>query len=112
MEFFVYTPVIMILLALVYKYFPPRKINNLYGYRTWRSKRSQQVWDEGNRYSANAILLIGFVVLLLSAISHALLTLEIAIISVQVATVGGLLLSIPLTERHLKKHFDEDGKPK
>src|ERR1700753_2239782 len=61
--------VILVIVGLIQYDYPPRKINDWYGYRTDTSKRNQETWDEAQRYSslymAKAglfLIVIGFVV--------------------------------------------------
>lgn len=42
---------------------PPKKINGIYGYRTWRSKKSQENWDFAQEYAAKHMIKAGWVCL-------------------------------------------------
>lgn len=42
--------------AFIFKFFPPRKINYLYGYRTSRSMKNTENWNLANKYSSNLML--------------------------------------------------------
>lgn len=44
--------IIFLVAAVIMLAFPPRKINDLYGYRTANSKKSQAHWDFAQRYSS------------------------------------------------------------
>ena len=46
---------------------PPKKINEIYGYRTTRSMKSQAVWDFAQKYSAKLMTAFGIVLLAVSA---------------------------------------------
>ena len=48
---------------------PPRKINDLYGYRTAMSMKSQETWDFAHRYCGRIWLWSGAGILLLSVIA-------------------------------------------
>ena len=65
--------VIFIIVGLVSYYFPPKKINDLYGYRTLSSKKNQQTWDAANRFSAVYSLKAGIVVLIAGILLHLLI---------------------------------------
>lgn len=39
--------------------FPPKKINNLYGYRTTRSMKNQESWDMAQLYSSKLLMKLG-----------------------------------------------------
>lgn len=58
--------VIFVLVGYLAKLFPPKKINQLYGYRTRSSMRSQERWVYAQRVSPREIIRTGFLMLLLS----------------------------------------------
>lgn len=102
---------LMVVLALVFKFFPPKRINDLYGYRTKRSKRIQEAWDEANRYNPNLILIVAVITTILQVILFLTSGAKVATAAAAAVLVVLLLATIPITERHLKKNFDENGKP-
>lgn len=55
-----------VLAALISMRFPPKKINDLYGYRSTASKKDQQSWDFAQKYSNKLMLKIGIIYLVLS----------------------------------------------
>lgn len=50
------------------RFFPPKKINGLYGYRTTRSMRTQEAWDFAQRMSANWMLGFGCIYIVIGAL--------------------------------------------
>ena len=48
-----------ILPGFILFYFPPKKINSLYGYRTISSMKSQKRWDFAQRFSAREMMKSG-----------------------------------------------------
>lgn len=46
----------LFLVGLILFYFPPKKINNWYGYRTGQSIESQKKWDIAQKYAAKKII--------------------------------------------------------
>jgi len=50
---------IFIIAGLLLQRYPPKKINNWYGYRTRMSRSSQGHWDFAQTYSARLLLLSG-----------------------------------------------------
>ncbi|MGZ3757045.1 MAG: SdpI family protein [Mucilaginibacter sp.] len=94
--------------------FPPKKINNWYGYRTSTSQRNQETWDEANRFSARYMIKMGGIVIIIGFIATAIfnnlvmpLKLKEALV-IFVFMLGGMLpaiLMIVATERHLTKLF-------
>jgi uncharacterized membrane protein len=100
----------------VQRRFPPKEINSLYGYRTTLSMKSQQNWDEGNRYSTALIIKCGWVLVITGLIITALLML--VPISPEARTLTKVILMLACafatviilfraTEKHLKNKFDQ-----
>lgn len=110
-------PLMMVGFGLLLMKNPPKKINSYYGYRTRRSVRSQETWDFAHYYFGKLWLVCGLVSLPISLVPLCLVLGK----SEQVISVAGLivlgiqtlllLVTILLTERALKKNFDEFGKP-
>lgn len=94
---------LILVLAVVFKRFPPKKINSIYGYRTPRSMKSQEVWDCANRYSSNALIVIAVLICFVQVVLWSLMSFNNAIICTSVVLVVGVVAVIPLTEVHLKK---------
>ncbi|MEK7017004.1 SdpI family protein [Bacillus sp. FSL R9-9410] len=62
--------IIFILAALILQKNPPTDINAAYGYRTKRSMKNKELWDAGNKYSAEVMKQNGYIMMLIgSAIS-------------------------------------------
>ena len=110
-------PLMMVGFGLLLMKNPPKKINSYYGYRTRRSVRSQETWDFAHYFFGKLWLVCGLVSLPISLVPLCLVLGK----SEQVISVAGLivlgiqtlllLVTILLTERALKKNFDEFGKP-
>lgn len=60
------TGIIFIIVGLITFYFPPKKINHLYGYRTSNSMKSQKRWEVAQLNSSKLMILIGFVLFAIS----------------------------------------------
>ena len=105
---------LFVLIGLMQKYLPPKKINGWYGYRTATAKSSQQLWDEGNRYSALYMIKAGLIVLVIGYFINAASILYVPDAATRqwisyVILFGGAMgigiLSTMSTEKHLKKNF-------
>jgi uncharacterized membrane protein len=86
--------------------YPPRRINNLYGYRTPRSTRSQQSWDFAQEYSSRQMTWWGFVMFIAALLAGLINT----SMSIQFLIGVGVLFfftAIPIykTERELRLRF-------
>jgi uncharacterized membrane protein len=88
-------------IALVFKVFPPKKINYLYGYRTSSSMKNIENWHVANQY-ASTIMLISMLSLLL--VSYVL---DVLAIDGKYLLLSLLILSIALmiflTEKKIKR---------
>ena len=103
---------ILLVIGLLQVYFPPKKINPLYGYRTSSSMKNQQTWDEANRYSARYTAWTGLIILIIGIAITAVLKIVSLSIEIKIALdvlaiiAPGLIsmaLVIAMTERHLEK---------
>ena len=108
--------VIFLLAGYIQKWYPPKTINGLYGYRTPASMKNQQTWDEANRYSTSQIIKYAWVMIALGAV----IAIALQLINVEPNTftlikVGSMLgaslitvvLLITSTEKHLRQTFDD-----
>jgi|688.fasta_scaffold05603_5 uncharacterized membrane protein len=59
---------IFLVAGLIMKFYPPKAINSLYGYRTTASMKSQAHWDFSQKYSANLMIKLAIVFLYTSPI--------------------------------------------
>lgn len=90
---------------------PPAKVNSLYGYRTLMSMKNQDTWREGNRFSSRLMAGIGFgdlfIGILMTFVDHGS---GVGMISGILIIVVSAFLVVIITEQHLKKIFDNEGK--
>lgn len=104
----------LFILGLIFYNFPPKKINDLYGYRTLAAQKNQQTWDVANSYAAKYMIKCGLILIVIGLLITGLLK-EITI-SVKIkATLTALffiasgivpcLFLIAATEKHLDKFF-------
>jgi len=105
---------ILTVIGLVFWMYPPKKINEFYGYRTTRSRKSQEAWDFAQKYSAKMMTVLGLVALIVAAVAHLfrnrlcvnsdyLMLYDVCIISLLPIIV--VLPPIVLTELQLRKRF-------
>jgi uncharacterized membrane protein len=101
---------VLLVVSSIFKLFPPKKINKIYGYKTPRSMKNQNIWNEANKFSSNlmfgsSILFIIFVFITSNFIGGSLLR-NISVFFLLVS----LMFVIILTEIKLKKLYDKEGK--
>ena len=103
---------VIIIVGLLWKKFPPKNINYLYGYRTQRSMQNQQTWDFANQIGPIMIIKTGCLLFLVALISFWLFDTPTAVTINVIAMVVGLTAGVISCEMKLAKHFDKDGNPK
>lgn len=110
-------PLIMVVCGAAWKDNGPKKISKLFGYRTPRSMRSMEAWKYAHKYvgrlwyrggMALAVVSLAFCILLFSLSVQTFANTATIFIFLQ---MGVFLLSIPATERELKRTFDDEGRP-
>ncbi|QWG71504.1 SdpI family protein [Bacillus mycoides] len=92
--------IIFILAALILQKNPPTDINAAYGYRTKRSMKNKELWDAGNKYSAEVMKQNGFIMLLIGSVISILFRYPHTMIAIMIVM---LLLIIRLFIRVEKK---------
>ncbi|CAL2062654.1 SdpI family protein [Tenacibaculum sp. 190524A05c] len=101
---------LLFLFSVIFYFYPPKKINGLYGYRTPRSMANQDVWDFANSMFNKLFLQysgISFVAAL--ALSFIAAKTSWQPIAIMVITLAVCVIK---TEQELNKNFDKEGKRK
>ncbi|MBK0379767.1 SdpI family protein [Mucilaginibacter segetis] len=107
---------VFIVMGLIQRYYPPKHINGLYGYRMPSATKNQQTWDEANRYSGTYMYRIGWVMLVMGIIITVSLY-QIPMqanlrdgINVMLLIAGSIVPCVMLiisTEKHLQNTFHD-----
>ena len=109
-------PAVMLIFGIRFGKNPPKKINSFFGYRTSRSMRNQETWDCAHRYLGKLWKLLAPMLVVLSVVPMALVygktngEMSAVGMIITVVQLALLLFSLPITERYLKRTFDERGK--
>ena len=102
---------LLFLLSIIFWKFPPNKINNLYGYRTFKAMQNKDIWNFANStFNKSLLMYAGFsfiAAMLLVNFSAKALTWEPMVLAIL-----SILVSIIKTERALSDNFTEEGKKK
>lgn len=102
---------VLFIISIIFWKFPPKKVNNLYGYRTPKAMQNQKIWDFANTIFNQAFLKYsGFgllAALLLASITKVELKWEPMIF-----VALSIVVSIITTERAINENFTEEGKSK
>lgn len=102
----VLTGACFVLAGYITKRFPPKKINHLYGYRTRTSMQHQEAWDFAQKFSANEMMKLGTIMLVLAgAIWLADIQFKGDIVVAIAMTVVSPLFMFFQVEQELKKRF-------
>ena len=104
---------ILFIVGLLFKTFPPTKINSVYGYRSTASRRNLDTWKVANSYSAGLMTLEGLLLSVIGLITTFINDNR----AIETALGIGLMFSsfivlVVATEKHLNKLFDKDGNRK
>ena len=100
---------ILLVVALILKAAPPKKINWLYGYRTPRSMKNQETWNTGNRIGARGLLILAVCQLLCGMCSTLIFQDDRAISWTIGFMVVGLIIMVITIELRLRTLFDKEG---
>ena len=107
-------PLIFLVIGLVFWMCPPKKINGFYGYRTTRSRKSQEAWDFAQRYSAKLMTIFGLAALIVAAAAHlfrnslCINSDYLMLYDICITLLLPIIVAIPpiiLTELELRKRF-------
>lgn len=60
--------IVFLVVGLVLYFFPPKKINVIYGYKTFNSMKTQERWDFSQKYSSTQIIMTAIKLVILSMI--------------------------------------------
>ena len=110
----VLVPSLVLLFGVLLRKHPPER-NALFGYRTRRSMRDQETWSFAQAYIGKLWIPLGAVLLTASAVVTAVFwskdvnVFGKAVEAASYAQIAVMLLTIPITERALKKKFENEG---
>jgi uncharacterized membrane protein len=102
---------LLLFFSILFYFYPPTKINGLYGYRTNTSMQNEDIWNFANGFFNKTLLKY-------SVISLAATLLLVCISSVEITwqpmviMLLSLAVSVIKTEQALSQNFDEEGKRK
>ena len=105
---------IITVVGVVFWMYPPKKINEFYGYRTTRSRKSQEAWGFAQRYSAKLMTIFGLAALIVAAAAHLFLNSlcinsdYLILYDICITLLLLIIVAIPpiiLTELELRKRF-------
>lgn len=107
-----FMPLAFLILGIVLKRHYPKEINSLAGYRTNRSKKSIEAWNEANRYSTELLIKFSAIILILILIMVILVgkscdRMSVIVIVSMLLSLVSIGLIVIFTEKRLKNMFGE-----
>lgn len=106
--------IIFLSCGIILKYFPPKKPNWVYGYRTPFSLKNPETFTFANKYSSNLMIILGLVSILTGFLLQFIFKVNEntkGLILIIHSIILSLLLII-LTEKKLRQEFDRSGNKK
>jgi uncharacterized membrane protein len=109
--------ILLAAIGAIQYFLPPKRMNNYYGYRMPSAWKSQETWDEANRYSAVCMIKCGVVVIISGLIITSIFRTVsmpsnirdgLTAFSFIVSGMAPVLVMIVATEKHLSKKFDQE----
>lgn len=105
-------PLALLAVGLILNKYSPKKINSSVGYRTTRSKKNIETWNEANNYSIKLLIkysLLVLLVIILAAIfvGRSYNSLGAIIMLSVILSLVTIIRIVILTEKHLKNMFGE-----
>lgn len=97
--------------GVFFKYFPPRKINHIYGWRTSFAMKNIDIWNEAQRYGANIFIIGGLINTFTGLLLYALWRSMHETIGL-IAMFVSLAVILLIGELHLRQVFNKDGSRK
>ncbi len=104
--------ILMTLLGWIYVKYPPKKINELYGYRTRRSMANQEIWNYANTIGAKMMLYLGVIMLFIGSVLYFFYPVPTVVMFSVFVMLIGLGVGMYCCETQLNKRFDKNGNPK
>ena len=108
-------PIVMLISGRMMWKHCPKRINNIVGYRTTRSMKNMDTWRFAHDYCGKLWWKTGWVMIIPSVLIHIPLyhsdknTIGFAGLILMTIQCFIMIASIYLTEKALKKHFNDDG---
>lgn len=94
---------VIIAISIIFIKFPPKKINNIYGYRTKNSMKSQEMWDYANTTFAKNFLYIGIITTTAQVIATLFFDHIIGIFVGLTSMAILISLLVMIIEKHIRK---------
>lgn len=101
---------VLFLFSIIFHFFPPKKINAIYGYRTNKTMKNDTVWQFANSFFSKEFMKYS-AISLVAALVLAYLSKELTWQPMAIMLLS-LAVSVIKTEQEINKNFDEEGNMK
>ncbi|MDY0780513.1 SdpI family protein [Tenacibaculum sp. IB213877] len=101
---------LLFIFSLIFYFFPPKKINYLYGYRTSRTMKNEDIWKFANTVFTKQFLIYS-AISLIAALALAYINPKVTWQPMAILLLS-LAVSVIKTEQAINVHFDKDGERK
>ena len=100
------TGITLIITALITSKYPPKKINNIYGYRTKSSMKSDERWNFSQKFSTNLMYKYGILLTIVGIIGYftSFSIITSAILST-ISIIGMVWAVVYTTEKAINEKF-------
>jgi len=95
----------ILIIGLIFKKFPPKKINSIYGYRTNSSMKNKKVWDYAQVVGANSFIVLGLIYGILGGLFY-LLDFEQYIVEMTIFIIGFIIMI--MYDEKIIREFDKE----
>ena len=86
-------------------------MNGTYGYRTKRSRSSQEAWDFAQEHSSYEFIKLGIITMMVALLGLVIHMQDmVGLVLASIITILSVILTILRTENALKTNFNEDQK--
>lgn len=99
-----------VIVGYIFKRYPPKKINSLYGYRTGKALHSQKAWDLAQPYAAKQMLIEGLIFLVFGIAAYFIPATEstLFVLLDVFLPIGSVLLGVGILIYKTEKYVDRN----
>lgn len=101
---------LLFVFSVFFYFFPPKKINSIYGYRTPKTMKNETIWYFANRFFTKQFIIYS-AISLVAALILVFISNEISWQPMAIMLLS-LAVSVIKTEQEISKNFDEEGNKK
>ena len=98
------------LCGLIFRFFPPKKVNLLYRHRTRAAMKDPETWHLANQFAARLMIQLGMLLAGVGIVTFILPATPLTGAFIGIALVLlSAFMQFYFTEKHIRKTYDEHG---